>query len=596
MLVTTGTRILEFDYCVDTEAKILQTDLTWCRAADIEVGAELIGFDERVGAGHSHSFRAAVVTAVKQIRRPRVRVNTSHGSTIVSVEHRFVAREPHHSKRRWVYAQDLRPGMRMAFLAEPWEVERGWEAGYLAGFFDGEGWISRVNVGYAQNPGPVLDNVQAMLRARGFQFSQTGCNTNAHCEITNGIRDTLRFLGTIRPPRLMRKARQIWEGRRTWGKQSPVVTVTSVEFLPEDVVIAIETTTGTYISDGFFSHNCGIEAVLLGWFMRSPSFIRLAKLGVHALVASHTLKRPADLTWSDADLAAYFKAIKGSKLQVEKDAYERSKRCVHGTGYGLTVHGMVRQFPKAFPTLKHAQAIQDVYFSVAPEVPAFQQAVQKTAYDQHFLGGAARYHYDAAAKKVVGHPYGYKHTFYAVLAYQRLTESQRIWREARRMPLVEIEGIWYGIDLGEDAKRVIAFYPQSTARGVLTEAALDLFLPDDHPGHRADLYIGDAYYGRTPLRAPIHDSLLLEVPVRAVDKVSERVFAAMGAPVEELPCPAEWGIGPALAIGVDAKIGDDWDKGSMEELTPPSVASDRTVFGEEGEDQEDVEDLGVQVA
>jgi hypothetical protein len=164
------------------------------------------------------------------------------------------------------------------------------------------------------------------------------------------------------------------------------------------------------------------------------------------------------------------------------------------------------------------------------------------------------------------------------------------------MPTSEIHGIWYGIKLGEDAKRASAFYPQSIARGVLTEAALDLFLPDDHPGHRADLFIGDAYYGRTPLRAPIHDSLLLEVPVRIVDRVAERVLGAMAAPVEELPCPPEWGIGPALMIGVDGKIGKDWSKEGMVALAGGAVAGDSLVFGDDREEQEEIDALGVAVA
>lgn len=350
----------------------------------------------------------------------------------------------------------------------------------------------------------------------------------------------------------------------------------------------------------------GIEQVCMGWLMSRPEHIRLAKLGIHALVASHALKRPADLKWSDADLAAYFKEIKSAKDHLTTSTYDRSKRCVHGNAYGLTEYGMVQQFPKSFPDLKAARAIREVYFSVAPWVPKFQGDVQQTAYHQHFLGGSGTYQYlpAAPALRVIGHPYGYRHDFYDVVGYQRLTESQRLFRDKRGMPCVEFNGIWYGVQLGEDAKRAIAFLPQSIARGVLTEAALDLFLPPDHPEHRADRYIGDAYYGRTPLRAPIHDSLLLEVPTQAIDKVAERVFAAMLAGVEELPCPPEWGIGPYLTIGVDAKVGTDWDKASMEELSPSSVASDSVIFAADDRDAEgrslpqdhDVEDLETRVA
>lgn len=330
----------------------------------------------------------------------------------------------------------------------------------------------------------------------------------------------------------------------------------------------------------------GIEQVIMGWAMNDPAYIRIAKLGTHALVASHVIGRPADLSWSDDDLRKYFKEIKSSKEVLIGVAYDQSKRTVHGSAYGLTTHGMIRQFPKTYRSLKEAEKIQDVYFSVAPSVPRYHESVRRTAYDQHFLGGPPPYCYDPEKKRVTGHPYGYRHDFYAVMAYTRLSEGQRLWREKRKMPTTEINGIWYGVDLGEDGKRVVAYNPQSIARGVLTEAALDLFLPPDHPAHRPDLYIGESFFGRTPLRAPIHDSLLLEVPISQIDYVAERAFAAMTAGVEELPCPADWGIGPYLTIGVDGKIGEDWDKATQSDLSPTSVAADRTYFGAEERDSE----------
>lgn len=337
----------------------------------------------------------------------------------------------------------------------------------------------------------------------------------------------------------------------------------------------------------------GIEAVLLGWMMRAHEYIRLGKLGMHAYVASHVLKRPADLSWPDADLAAYFSAIKKSEDPAVQKVYSSAKRTVHAKGYGQTVHGLLKNNPHLFRTLAEAEAIDRVYCTIAPEVPQFHTVVQHTAYTQHFLGGAEAYEYHPAERKVVGHPYKYVHWFWSVVAYERLSVTQRMWREKRHMPLIEIApGQWYGVTLGEDAKRAIAFYPQSTARGVLTDAAFALFDPES-PLYDT-CYIGDLYYGQTPLRAPIHDSLLLEVPTRMVDRCIERVALAMQRPVEALPCPAEWGIGTHLAIGVDAKIGDDW--GSMVPVGLPSlqdlgVANDVPYSPAEDEDESDVLDL-----
>lgn len=309
----------------------------------------------------------------------------------------------------------------------------------------------------------------------------------------------------------------------------------------------------------------GIEAVIQGWCMRAPTFMRISRLGMHANVASHILGRPADLSWSDSDLAAYFKTIKDADDLTTSLAYNGAKRTVHAVGYGQTAMGTYLSNPHLFPTLKHAEKVREVYFSVAPEVPDFQRAVQRTAYEQGYLGGAATYQYDKDRQKVTGHPYQYQLQLNSVITYQRLSISQKLWREKRSMPVELINGIWYGIQHGEDAKRACAYYGQSIARGVLTEAAFPLFDPEEPLADRC--YVGDFYYGETPLRAPIHDSLLFECPTRKVDRLIERVSYAMQRPIDALPLPPEWGMGEYLTIGVDAKIGDDW--GAMQKLKLP---------------------------
>lgn len=352
----------------------------------------------------------------------------------------------------------------------------------------------------------------------------------------------------------------------------------------------------------------GIEQVLMGWCMADPAYIRTAKLGTHAIVASHVLAGergsawvPADLTWPDAQLAAYLKTIKKADDDHVQTIYARSKRTVHGTAYGLTTFGMCRNFPQTFPTIKAAEAIQRVYFGLAPSVPAFQANVRHTAHLQHFLGGAEAYTYrpdeaDPNRPRVIGHPYQYQHWFWSVVSYEPLHANQVRWRQARQMPLLEIAGNWFGVTLGEDAKRAVAFYPQSIARGVLTEACWPLFDPDDPQADTC--YIGDVYYGETPLRAPIHDSLLLEVPTRRVDQVIERVARAMQAPVVGLPCPDVWGLGRYLTIGVDGKIGEDW--GAMSAIDLPSlqdlgVANDTPYTPAEDVDEDEVEALETRV-
>jgi DNA polymerase I-like protein with 3'-5' exonuclease and polymerase domains/uracil-DNA glycosylase len=337
----------------------------------------------------------------------------------------------------------------------------------------------------------------------------------------------------------------------------------------------------------------GIEAVLVGWFARDPAYYRLAKLGVHAYVASHLLKRPADLAWSDDDLAAYFREIKASAPY----EYDQAKRTVHGNGYGMTAKGMWLMFPDLYPSEKAAKRVQDVYFAAAPSVPAWQNAVQLRAQEQTYLGGAPQFGHTMLTDPNA-HPYSYRHDFYGVVAYRPIGPEARKRLEAERVPLVEMNGRLYAATRGEDAKRALAFYPQSTAAGILKEVLLACFLDPEAPH-----YVGDAYFGRTPLRAPIHDSLLLEVPTRQEDRVLEAVFTEMLRPVEELPLPPAWHRGACVTIGVEAKVGVNWQ--DVEKVKTPDLAhlgltndandlaSDRTYWPATEDEEEDLLDLSV---
>lgn len=342
------------------------------------------------------------------------------------------------------------------------------------------------------------------------------------------------------------------------------------------------------------------EPTEVGWLIRDPNYLRLAKLGSHAYVTSHLLGRPADLHWSDADLGAYLKAIKSDERHAA--LYDKCKRANNGINYGLTAYGMAETFPEVYKDQADAQKIVDLIFALAPNLPIFHNAVQQRAYDVGYLGGvgpvmtgatAAVYNKDRYGKALdptpFHHPFGYQHWFWSVLAYKPITEKQRLWREKRGRLCIEINGRWFAVDRGEDAKRVIAWGPQSIAAGVLKRSMLALFAHPDHPS-----YIGDAYFGRTPLRAPIHDSLLLEVPDRQWDRVVEAVAREMQRPIQEQPLPKEWGMGEYLSIGADAKVGQNWK--DAEKLKLPAfteVATEGTYFGVEEIDEDDAAEMGI---
>jgi hypothetical protein len=69
----------------------------------------------------------------------------------------------------------------------------------------------------------------------------------------------MRFLGSVRPPRLLVHADRVWEGQSTGGNGRAVV-VDSVEGAGTGVIASLSTSTGTYIAAGFAMHNTAMEA------------------------------------------------------------------------------------------------------------------------------------------------------------------------------------------------------------------------------------------------------------------------------------------------------------------------------------------------
>ncbi len=305
----------------------------------------------------------------------------------------------------------------------------------------------------------------------------------------------------------------------------------------------------------------GIEAVLTGrclWAhgiddLGAAQYIRLARLGMHAAVTGLKVGRPVDLSQPDATVKSALTEIK----RAYPKEYDTSKRTVHANNFGMTVFGMVEKFPEFFPTIRSAQEFQDYYYALAPGLPKWHRALRLHARDTGKLGGTTMP--IGSPPSIWDHPYGYQHWFWDVLTYQPTNDfTARKWLKdpSRQHRIVEMHGRYFKVTPGKDWNRVIAEYPQSIAAGRLKEA--ECYPPDGLFWPESEYYIGDAYFGRTPLLGPIHDSLLLMIPVRAWDRVVERVAYVMQRPSPYLPIPPAWGMGEFLPIGVSAKAGRNW--------------------------------------
>lgn len=257
-------------YCIDATTRVLQQDLTWVSADQLTVGSQLLAFDEQTGQGkgHQRKFKPASVLSIKSAVSSRYRVHTTHGTIIVSANHRFITRQ-NKKTGGWTEAQHLKLGDQLAFLSAPWKTETSYDAGYLAGFLDGEGHVSGHRVGWAQKAGRVFDRVSTLLTERRFDFSYDEKKVLRKVNMRGGLGEQLRLLGSLRPRRLLSSSQVLWTARRVWGQRTPTAVVTQIEQLPVGTVWAIETSTHTLITEGFLSHNCAdyaaIEARCVLW-------------------------------------------------------------------------------------------------------------------------------------------------------------------------------------------------------------------------------------------------------------------------------------------------------------------------------------------
>jgi hypothetical protein len=334
----------------------------------------------------------------------------------------------------------------------------------------------------------------------------------------------------------------------------------------------------------------GIEAVITGWAMwrhlgdsqGAQHYIRLCRLGLHGIVTALKLNQPINLTLPDPEIAAQAARVKATYAY----DYDVIKHANHGTHYGLTPFGMVQMFPDHFRTVKEAAETQGFLFKAAPTLPGWHNAVRKRAREVGYLGGPTK---PGVTASIWDHPFGYKHWFWDVLSYKPVDElTARKWLRdpGRAGRIITMHGRYFKIDWGGDSKRCIAFFPQSIAAGILKRAELRLFHPDSPD------YIGDAYFGRTPLLHPIHDSLFLHVPNRILERVAAICARVMQEAIPELPIPSEWAMGHHLRIGVEAKAGRTWDKAAMTKLYVEPIIygvphpEDPPVLAREDEDQE----------
>lgn len=265
----------------------------------------------------------------------------------------------------------------------------------------------------------------------------------------------------------------------------------------------------------------GIEAVLTGYFALDPKYIRLAKRDVHTYYTVYAIyeleggRRIAaadlpDLDWSDDRLFPYLEALK-KRFKSERNSLY--KHLVHAANFMQGAKGAQQKIfseTRVEYPVWQVQKVMDVYYNLFPSIKRWHKNVLDEAEKDGFLVN----------------PFGYVHRFNRVYDYKM---ERGEWTKRA----------------GPSANKVIAFKPQSTAVGIITEAILRLYF---------DRFDEAGQY----LRLQIHDELFFECMKTYVEKLDAIAQEEMERPIPQMKMPASWGMGEYLSVLTEPKQGDRW--------------------------------------
>ena len=252
--------------CLTPDTKVLTKDLKYVEIGSVQVGDILVGFDEETYTKGAHrKIKETTVTKAERIMRPTYAINLSDGTIVKSSDGHLWLVSTAGRRTVWKRTDELVSTDRIFKIFDTWEHIEDYRTGYLAAAFDGEGHFSRqAMLGFSQRENVMLNKVRTYLTELGFKYwerKETGTNNDVTVlHIAGGRASMSRFLGQIRPERLLQKV-DINSfgsiGRHDFvGQDFEHPLVLSVEFIGEQEVVALETTTQTFIAEGLASHNC----------------------------------------------------------------------------------------------------------------------------------------------------------------------------------------------------------------------------------------------------------------------------------------------------------------------------------------------------
>lgn len=212
---------------------------------------------------------------------PVYKVSLEDGTEVKCTgNHRWLTWTHNGGSIKWMRTDEIKKALenkewrgvgRKIFMPKPFDVveqDLSYESGYLGGLFDGEGHLSLgqsytkngvtrgMQIHFTQRENAVFKKGVEYLEKYNFDYSIT-TRKNDSCKnvtIKGGVREVMRALQIFRPERLIQK----WGDEKINNstlRSDTRVKIESVAYLGEQEIITLESSTKTYIAEGFCAHN-----------------------------------------------------------------------------------------------------------------------------------------------------------------------------------------------------------------------------------------------------------------------------------------------------------------------------------------------------
>lgn len=249
--------------CTPAGTKMLMSNWSYKNIEDVKVGDEVIGYTVGSGNIRGRCLPSKVLASGDRLALTQTLFLKSGKKIRCTLDHKwFTGRsgtDGHH-----VYAEAGFKKSNVKKLVKGFDVygelpkEYTYEAGWLGGMFDGDGSVSStLTITQSDNVNPgICDEIRRVFNLLGFSFTEYRHpeKTDVIMFVFGGKRDeAIRFVNWCHPYKSWKIMEYLFERGGFKNEDDPIE---KIELNDYEKVYSIQTETGNYIIEGYYSKNC----------------------------------------------------------------------------------------------------------------------------------------------------------------------------------------------------------------------------------------------------------------------------------------------------------------------------------------------------